>query len=157
MRKRVIPSGQADDTMADEDWLDVESLAQVEFTSEDPDHPVESALLPARASGWRAAGPGEQTIRLHFDSPQRLRRVRLEFVEPDLPRTQEFVLRWSDAAGQARHEIVRQQWNFSPGGADREVEDLAVDLRGVGMLELTITPDVSGGPARASLEHLQLA
>ena len=46
----------------------MEGLAEVEITSEDADHPIESALLPGRASGWRAAGPGKQTIRLLFDS-----------------------------------------------------------------------------------------
>jgi hypothetical protein len=52
---------------------------------------------------------------------------------------------------------VRQQYNFSPAGATRESEDYEVALDGVTALELVITPDVSGGPARASLEWLRLA
>ena len=43
-------------------------LAQVEITS-DPTHPIEAALLADRTGGWRAAGPGEQTIRLLFTRP----------------------------------------------------------------------------------------
>ena len=157
MRKRIIPSVQKDTPPPSEDWLDLERLAQVEITSEDAAHPIESALLPGRGSGWRAAEPGEQTIRLLFAHPQRLRRICLEFVEPVTERTQEFVLRWSQDGGQSFREIVRQQWNFSPQGATRETEDHRVDLSGVTVLELSIIPDISGGNARASLAQLRLA
>ena len=74
MRKRIIPSVQKDTSPPGEDWLDLERLAQVEITSEDAAHPIESALLPGQSMGWRAANPGEQTIRLLFAHPQRLRR-----------------------------------------------------------------------------------
>ncbi len=157
MRKRIIPLVQKNTPSPSEDWLDLERLVQVEMTSEDPAHPIESALLTHGSSGWRAAGPGEQTIRLVFFHPQRVRRIRLEFVEPNAERTQEFVLRWSQDGGQSFREIVRQRWNFSPQGATRETEDLGVDLSGVTVLELSIIPDISGGNARASLEQLRLA
>ncbi len=129
----------------------------MEITSEDEAHPIESALVPHRSSGWRAAGPGEQTIRLVFVHPQRIRRILLEFVETNAERTQEFVLRWFQDGGQSFQEIVRQQWNFSPQGATRETEDYRVDLSGVTVLELNIIPDISGGNAHASLAQLRLA
>lgn len=157
MRKRTISPVQQDTSAPDGHWLDLESLAQVEITSEDAAHPIESALLPGRGSGWRAAGPGEQTLRLLFDEPRTLRRVWLHFVELATERTQEFALRWSAEGGQSFREIVRQQWTFSPGGATLEVEDYHVELSGVRVLELTITPDISGGDAHASLEELRLA
>ena len=157
MRKRIIPSVQKDTPPPGEDWLDLDRLAQVEITSEDAAHPIESALLPGRSSGWRAAGPGEQTIRLLFAHPQRLRRIWLQFVEPVTERTQEFVLRWSHDGGQSFREIVRQQWNFSPQGATRETEDHRVDLSRVTVLELSIIPDISGGNAPASLAQLRLS
>jgi len=157
MRKRIIPSVQKDTPPPGEDWLDLEHLAQVEITSEDAAHPIESALLPGRGSGWRAAGPGEQTVRLLFTHPQRLRRIWLQFVEPVTERTQEFILRWSPDGGQSFREIVRQQWNFSPQGATCETEDHRVDLSGVTVLELSIIPDISRGDARASLKQLRLA
>ena len=157
MRKKVIPSVQKDIPPPGEDWLDLERLAQVEITSEDAAHPIESALLPDRGTGWRAANPGEQTIRLLFEHPQRLRRIWLQFVEPVTERTQEFVLRWSPDGGQSFREIVRQQWNFSPQGATCETEDHRVDLSGVTVLELSIIPDISRGDARASLKQLRLA
>jgi len=52
---------------------------------------------------------------------------------------------------------VRQQYNFSPPGMSRELEDYVVDLDGLTMLELSIIPDISGGGARASLAQLRLA
>jgi len=157
MRKRIIPPVQKDTPPPGEDWLDLDRLAQVEITSEDAAHPIESALLPDRGSGWRAAGPGEQTIRLLFAHPQQLKQIWLQFVEPVTERTQEFVLRWSPDGGQSFREIVRQQWNFSPQGATVETEDHRVDLSGVTMLELIIIPDISRGDAHASLAQLRLA
>lgn len=157
MRKRIIPSVQKDTLPPGEDWLDLDRLAEVEITSEDAAHPIESALLPGQSGGWRAAGSGEQTIRLLFAHPQRLRRIWIEFVEPDTERTQEFVLRWSQDGGQFFREIVRQQWNFNPQGATREMEDYRVDLSRVTVLELRIIPDISGGNAHASLAQLRLA
>jgi hypothetical protein len=157
MRKRIIPSAGEGTPPSDDDWLDLEDLAEVEVTSEDPSHPVESALLPGETSGWRASEPGEQTIRLLFAQPQPLRRIFLEFVEPAMERTQEFVLRWSADGGRTVHEVVRQQWNFSPQGANRQTEDERVELAGVTMLELVIVPDISRGPARASLAQWRLA
>ena len=156
MRKRLVDSSVGAATAAAGGWLDVGSLAQVEFTSEEETRPVESALVPGAAAGWRAAGPGEQTLRLLFDEPQSLRRISLLFAEEETPRTQEFVLSWSPD-GEAYHEIVRQQFNFSPGGAAREAEDYKVELDGVRSLELRIVPDISGGAARATLEQLRLA
>jgi hypothetical protein len=157
MRKRIITPVQQETAPPDLEWLNMEELAEVEITSEDPAHPIESALLPGRASGWRAAGPGEQKIRLLFAYPQRLRRIWLNFVETRTERTQEYVLRWSQDGGQSFREIVRQQWNFSPQGATNETEDLHVELPAVTVLELSIIPDTSGGNAFASLAQLRLA
>jgi len=157
MRKRIIAPVQQKTTSPDQDWLNVEDLAEVEITSEDAAHPIEFALLPGQASGWRAAGPGKQTIRILFTQPQRLRRIRLHFVETHTERTQEYVLRWSPDGGQSFREIVRQQWNFSPHGTTGETEDHHVELPAVTVLELSIIPDISGGNAFASLAQLQLA
>lgn len=156
MRKRIIGQVQ-EGTEPPGDWLNVEELAEVEITSEDPAHPIEAALVPGGTSGWRAAGPGKQTIRLLFATPQPLRRICLNFLETRTGRTQEYVLRWSSDGGQSFQEIVRQQWNFSPQGATRETEDHRVELPAVAVLELSITPDTSGGNAFASLAQLRLA
>ena len=156
MRKRVRATTQ-DAADAAGDWLDLERLVEVEISSEDPAWPVESALLPGGGPGWRAAGGGSQTIRLVFDTPQLLRRIRLEFRETTTERTQEYVIRWSADGGHQFAEVIRQRWNFSPGGSTHQVEDHTVDLQGVTVLELDITPDISGGSAPASLHTLRLA
>jgi hypothetical protein len=97
-----------------------------------------------------------QTIRLVFDQPQRLKHISLVFEENETTRTQEFVLRWSSDGGSSFREIVRQQWNFSPPETKREVEEYQVELSNVTVLELIIVPNVSGGTARASLKSLRL-
>ena len=157
MRKRLIGPGPRDVSAAEPGWLYLERLAQVEITSEDAGYPIESALIPGAGPGWRAAQPGEQTIRLLFDASLRLRRIHLVFHEGELERTQEFVLRWSPDGGQSYREVLRQQYNFSPPDAAREVEDYELDLDAVTALELKIVPDISGSGARASLAQLRLA
>lgn len=157
MRKSLITTAPPEVSQDDEGWLDLERLARVEVSSEDENHPVEAALVQGAWTGWRASASGEQSLRLLFDEPQRLRRVSLLFLEEERARTQEFVLRWSPDGGRTFREVVRQRYNFSPAGATREAEDYHVALEGVTALELVITPDVSGGSARASLERLRLA
>jgi hypothetical protein len=157
MRKRIIGQGAPEVSAVDPGWMDLDRLAQVEITSEDVDYSIESALIPGTGPGWRAAQSGEQTIRLLFDEPLKLRRIHLVFHEDEQERTQEFVLRWSPDNGQTYREILRQQYNFSPPGATREVEDYTTDLDEVTALELKIVPDISGGRARASLAQLRVA
>jgi hypothetical protein len=157
MRKHIIGHGPREVAAAEPGWLDLDLLAQVEITSEDVGGPIESALIPGMGSGWRAAQPGEQTIRLLFDEPRSLRRIHLMFHEGEQERTQEFVLRWSPDGGQTYREILRQQYNFSPPVATHEVEDYDINLDGVTAIELRIVPDISGGSARASLAQLRVA
>ena len=157
MRKRIIHPGTQGTSPDDyRDWLDLEQLVQVELTSEDAEHPIESALIMNSGSGWRAQQSGKQTIRLLFDKPYRIRRIQLLFQEDERARTQEFVLRWSPDAGASYREIVRQQYNFSPPGITRELEDYVVDLDGLKMLELSIIPDINAGEAIASLAQFRL-
>jgi hypothetical protein len=157
MRKQIIKQDSPESPTAAHAWLDVESLARVEVTSEDVSSPIELALIPGTGPGWRAAQPGEQKIRLLFDEPLGLRHIHLVFNEDQQQRSQEFVLLWSPDGGQSYHEIVRQQYNFSPPDTISEVEGYDVALDGVTALELRIVPDREGGGARASLAQLRLA
>lgn len=157
MRKRILSSSSPEESLPDHDWLDLDHLAQVEISSEDAAHPIESALSKSVGTGWLAAGPGEQTIRILFDAPTRLRHVRLLFEEKEHSRTQEFVLRWSADGGRTLRDVVRQQFNFSPPEGTREEENYTVELSGVTTLELKIVPQIGGGPAKASLRLLRLA
>ena len=157
MRKRRITSIPQDAPPRDEGWLDLEGAGVVEVTSEEKEYPIESALVSGEMRGWRAAGPGTQTIRLVLDDPQRLKQISPAFEEADRERTQEFVLRWSPDGGRSFREIVRQQWNFSPPNTIREIEEYQVELSDVTVLELVIVPDTSRGVAHASLKSLRLS
>jgi hypothetical protein len=125
MRKRVIKPAVHEVATADQEWLDVEQLAQVEVTSEDAAHPVESALVPGDGAGWRAAQPGEQTLRLVFDKPQRLTRIWLLFIEPavelrpagDDPRGGGLSRRPGRGDGARAGDRPRQEWGRGAGVA----------------------------------------
>jgi hypothetical protein len=152
MRKRIAGLHHAQlGGKSDRGWLDLEQIATVEVTSEDPSFPIEAALTSSDRPGWRASQKGEQQIRIIFDEPVSVRRIQLRFNEAESERTQEFTLRWWPASGGSPREIVRQQWNFSPAGSTTEIEQYAVDLEAVSVLELTIKPDMSGGEALATL------
>jgi hypothetical protein len=139
------------------EWLDLENIARVEVTSEDPHFPIESALTADGELSWRAAEKGEQIIRIVFDTPRTLRRIRLEFSETEVARTQEFTLRWSTEIGGPFTEIVRQQWNFDPQGSTFEVEDYQVQLENLLTLELALKPDLAPSRAFASLARCRVA
>jgi hypothetical protein len=156
MRKRIVDIEPQPATTPIQTWLDIEHLAQVEVTSENAEHPIESALVADSGTGWRAAAAGEQLIRLQFDSPQKLSCIRLQFIEETQQRTQEFVLKWSSDGGISWHNIVRQQYQFSPPDTVSELEDYHVELNSVTTLELRITPEISGG-AYATLAQMRVA
>jgi len=157
MRKRIISPVEQNKAENEQDWLDIEDRVEVEITSEDPEHPIEAALLLNQTSGWRAGTAGKQMIRLIFNSPQQIQRIWLSFVEQHVDRTQEYDLRWSADDGKSFQEIVRQQWNFNTHDATSQTEDYHVDLNAVTVIELTIVPDISGGEAVASLAQLRIS
>jgi len=158
MRKRVLGSNLLpSDTAYGHEWLKLQDLAEVEVTSEADGYPIETVFNFGAGPGWRAASPGTQRIRVIFDLPQSIRRMRLQFNESDVARTQEFTVRWSGRPDEPLKEVVRQQWNFSPNGSTAESEDYAVDLKRVSILELTIDPDRGAGEALAKLANWRLA
>jgi F5/8 type C domain len=152
LRKRTSPIQEH----FPEDWLPLEESAEIEVSSEDPEWPIEGALLRDTTRGWRAAQAGAQTLRIRFDEPQTLSAIHLEFEEEERERLQEFALQWSDDRGRTFRAIVRQQFSFSPAGATREVEHYTVDLVGVTDVVLHVNPDISGRPVLASLAALRL-
>ena len=156
MRKTRLSSIGKSSAASGDDWLDLEQAARVEVTSEAEGYPVEGALLKHVQGGWRASGPGIQTIRLLFDYPQTIRVIRLVFKEKEFARTQEFVLRWLPQEARTWKDVLRQQWNFSPPVTEEECEEYKVHLPSAAGLELSVRPDISGGETRASLESLNL-
>ena len=157
MRKKIIIATEPSPPGTSEEWLNLEKIARVEVSSEDPQHPIESTFKQGESLGWRASQPGEQLIRLLFDEPKDLRRIWLRFSEPTVERTQQFTLRWADSQIGPFREIVRQQWNFNPRSSTIEIEDYKVDLRHVLALELTIDPDRGKNQAFAVLAEWRMA
>jgi hypothetical protein len=157
--QKTIISGNTSHPSDLETWLDLEAIAAVEVTSEDNGFPIESVFSGAKPTGWRAATTGPQVIRLHFNTPQPIRRIQLHIVEKLAERSQEFLLK-ALTSGEWR-EIARQQWNFSPNGTTEEIEDYRVQLDEVTVIELRIDPDRSHNPALsqhvATIERLQVA
>ncbi len=133
MRKQVGSEAKASE---DGGWLDLEEVAAAEVSSEAAGFPVENALVPPGARPWKAAAPGKARIALRFDAPQRITRMQLRFEEEVHERTQEWAL--SDGEGR---ELLRQGWNFSPGGSTVQDETYTLNLSGVRALTLTIDPD----------------
>lgn len=159
MRKQVVGRGaEKSSEIAPGEWLDLDRLARVEITSENPDFPIENALVTgvAARAGWRASEPGPQTIRIHFDQPQKIRHIQLRFLEPHRERSQEFLLSYV-RKDQPAHDIVRQQWTFSPAGSSEEIEDYRVDLDNIVSIELRIDPDRGLDRSPATLAELRIA
>jgi hypothetical protein len=153
MKKTIAPIATAD---AAGTWLDVEAIAEVSISSEDPGHPIEN-VFQGRGEGWRAATPGTQRLALKFHAPTAVARVRLVFEERLRPRTQELALAWRGANESASRNVVRQQFTFAPPGTSVESEDYTTDLRDVVQLELTIVPDISDSSAVATLKEWRIA
>ena len=64
MRKSIIdPATTQPEQRSEQEWLDLEQMAKVEVTSEDPNFPIESALVSGTGPGWRAAEKGKQIVR----------------------------------------------------------------------------------------------
>jgi hypothetical protein len=155
VRKTILGRDGHPATSSSNEWFGVGAIAGIDVTSEDADAPVENVLYPDRETGWRAAEPGPQIIRITFSGPTNIRHIQLIFRESQFGRTQEFTLRCTITGGE-RRELIRQQWTFSPQGSKEEVEDYRVSLDDVVVLELAIIPDISNGGAHASLLRLRI-
>jgi hypothetical protein len=155
-KRRAEPDRNLNQFKGSHPWIDIEEIATVEVTSEDPNFPIDSVFGGTSGAGWRASQKGEQRVRLIFDYPLAVQRIQLQFLEPERERTQEFILRWSSVEG-GQTEIVRQQWNFSPAGSTSEVEDYEVNLDDVSVLELVIRPDLTHQEAPATLAGWRIA
>lgn len=163
MRKSLIDTAvaaTAPTTATTGSWLDLDAIASVEVTSEDPQFPIEHALGATPTAGWRAAAKGPQFLRLNFDRPTAIRHIHLHFADPAAERSQEFAL-YARSGEDEMREVRRQQFTFSPGGATEETEDYTVDLPAVTSLELRIDPDRAHDPTHsqhyAVLKSLRLA
>jgi hypothetical protein len=106
--------------------------------------PADTNLSVGYLQGGRPSGQrGKQIICTIFDKPTRLRRIRLEFLEMESARTQEFSLQWSAEPGGHSARSFASSGVFSLQGSTSEIEDYQVNLDTVSILELAIKPELT--------------
>jgi hypothetical protein len=139
--------------------LDLAAGATLYYSSEDREHPIEHLIDGSSGRGgsrWVAArcDTTEQIV-LEFNGPVDISRIEFEVEEVQFGRTQEVTAEYSvDGGGTYRRAFV-QEYTFSPSGSTYQRESLAVQLRGVTQLRLTVVPN-KGGSGAATLTSLRL-
>jgi hypothetical protein len=141
------------------DEIDLGRAATIRYSSEDAGHPVEHMLDGTSGPGathWSAAqADTTEEIVVAFDRPQAVSRLVYEVEERASPRTQEVRLAISEDGGRSWRQTLVQEYNFSPGGATYQHEDLRFERRPVTHLRLTIVPNKNGS-GTATLTSLRL-
>jgi hypothetical protein len=159
LRKRILNSAHAPATTIPADLLDIAAVATVIVTSEALAHPVDNIFDNQQgpgASRWVAGELGEQSLILDFDTPQTLRRLRLEVEEDQVSRSQELWVSVSADGGHTYREVVRQEYNFSPPATTFEREEWQLLPQKVTHLWIRIKPDKGDLPCKATLTSLML-
>ncbi|HSF30606.1 MAG TPA: hypothetical protein VLK82_09075 [Candidatus Tectomicrobia bacterium] len=114
----------------------IAAIATVLVTSEEAGHPIEHVFDQRRGPGgsrWMAEEPGEQIVRLAFDTPQSIYQITVEVEEPEVSHTQELQLAISSDEGRTYREVLRQEYTFSPPGTAFEHEEWAGSVGCVGL------------------------
>jgi len=149
-------SGRRADSRAE---LDLAAGATIYYSSEDRAHPVEHMIDGSSGRGascWMAArrDTTEQIV-LEFHEPTDISRMEFEVEEAQFERTQEVTAEYSVDGGKTYRRSFVQEYTFSPHGATYQRESLAMQVRGVTHLRLTIVPN-KGGSGAATLTSLRL-
>lgn len=142
--------GTAPGTAADKRWLDLDVLADVTIVAG-------GQRVTRRPRAWSADCPGEQMIEIRFRHPTSLSRVRVVSWEVEQARTQEMTIWASLRRGEGHREVLRHQFNFSPGGATKHVAEFVLQLEEVSALQVRIVPCVDGRRAVARVSELRVA
>jgi hypothetical protein len=132
--------------MADE--LDLRSRAQVQFTSEHGEHPIDNLFDGSGGAGASRWVGGRQdrpeTILLVFDEPMNIARCEFEAEERQIARTQQVTVECLLAGASVYRQCFIQEFNFTPQGATYQRERIDLNLQGVCRLRFTILADKSG-------------
>jgi len=157
LRKRRLE--QSTDSVDDSPSIDLASVATIDYSSEDPAHPVERIVDDDAGPGgsYWAGGQADTTeqLVLAFDRPQSIARVVYAVEETEHERTQEMHIEVSTDGGGTYRRIIVQEFTFSPRGATFEREDVKLDLVDVTHLRLTLVPN-KDGEGVAKLTSLRL-
>jgi hypothetical protein len=139
--------------------IDLATAATIAYSSEDPAHPVENLVDGRGGPGgtrWRAAQPDTtEQIVVELDRPQTLSRLIYEVEERERERGQEVRIEASSDGGKTYRGLLTQEYNFSPGGASFQREDVRIEVVDATHVRLTIVPN-KGGSGTATLTTLQL-
>jgi hypothetical protein len=153
MRKQLLSSPPDRPLPAGE--IDLGAVAKIYYSSEAPSHPVDD-MLGGATGYWSSERPNvTEEIVFEFDAPQRITRVMFEAEERNQERTQEIRAEYSIDGGAHYRGLFVQEFNFSPGGATLQREDLRFDLDKVTHLRLFVTPNKQGGGC-ATLRSLRV-
>jgi hypothetical protein len=150
MRKYLIDASTVADAphSAIANELDLRSCAQVHFSSEHPEHPVDHLFdgsTGETASRWVGGRRDRaETILLVFDQPMNIARCAFEVVEREIARTQQVTAEYLLVDEDAYRTGFIQEFNFSPDGATHQRELIHLNLRGVCRFRLTVLADKSG-------------
>jgi len=155
-KRRLNQPTEPDDDSAP---LNLASVATIDYSSEDPAHPVEHLVDEHTGPGgsyWAAAQADttEQLV-LAFDQPQSVTRLVYEVEETQHERTQEVHVEASADAGRSYRRVLVQEYTFSPRGSTWQRENLRLDLHDLTHLRLTVVPNKYGSGV-AALTSLRL-
>ena len=158
IRKRLM-SDQISLPAASAGEIDIARHAALAYSSEDPNHPLEHLFdghFGPGATRWASARPNAtEYIVLEFDHVQRVSRLLYEVEERLEQRTQEVRVQvWTDH-DRTYHQVLVQDYNFSPQGATFEHEDVPLDLPAISHMRLIIVPNKAGSGV-ATLTSLRL-
>lgn len=139
--------------------LNVTAGATIGYSSEVPEHPIDNVFDGRDGPGgtyWESPQENRaEVLLIEFDQPQNISRLIFEVEERQSERTQEIRLEASCDSGIQFHQLLVQEFVFSPAGATFQREDLRMSLSGVSHLRLTIVPNKNGS-GRARLTSLRL-
>jgi hypothetical protein len=146
LRKLLMTESSSDVGISNE--LDLRSCAQVHFSSEHSQHPIDHLFdggVGEGASRW-VAGRRDQaeTILMVFDEPVDIMRCAFEAEEREIARTQQVTAEYLLATGDVYRQCFVQEFNFAPEGATYQRELIELNLRGVSRLRFTVLADKSG-------------
>lgn len=155
LRKLLMTEKASDVGISNE--IDLRSCAQVHFSSEHSQHPIEHLFdggVGEGASRWVGGRRNRaETILLEFDEPVDIARCAFEAEEREIARTQQVTAEYLLANADVYRQCFIQEFNFAPEGATYQRELIELNLRGVRRLRFTVLADKSarGVPSLTAL------
>jgi len=159
VRKRHLAKASAPSAPLPFREIDLAARATIQYSSEQPDHPIEHLLDGSSGRGatrWISARANTTEVILsEFDQPEHITRMIFDVEESHVERTQQVTMDFSSDGGRTYRQGFVREYTFSPRGSTYQREDLILGLRGVTHLRLIVVPN-KGGSGTATLTSLRL-